>query len=214
MTIDPLSDPRSTWEERYSAGSTPWDTRVTPPEVKAFWASGRLKPDRVAGRFALDLGCGTGTNSAYLASLGLRVLGFDLSYVALERGMARRTSPGSSLPARLHLIQSSVARLPIQNLGAVYVLDVGCLHSLPPEARFGYAQEVIGNLAPGGYYQLYAFDREDHGRAETPENAEEWRWLAAHEVEQLFGSHLEILEIRQADPAPRPCRWYLLRKPG
>jgi len=53
-----------------------------------------------------------------------------------------------------------------------------------------------------------------HDVKDTPENIDEWRWLAAHEVEQLFGSHLEILEIRQAAPAPRPCRWYLLRKPG
>ncbi|MBP8110606.1 MAG: class I SAM-dependent methyltransferase [Caldilineaceae bacterium] len=201
MTTNPMPDPVATWEERYNSGSTPWDTGITPPEVKTFWASGRLDPKRVAGRYALDMGCGTGTNSAFLARLGLRVLGFDLSHTALTRG--------GPLPATVHLIQSSVGRLPVRGMQAVYVLDVGCLHSLSAETRFDYAKEIVDNLAPGGYYQLYAFDRE-----ETPENVGEWRWLADHEAEQLFAPHLEIIEIRQATPAPRPCRWYLMRKPG
>ncbi len=208
MTNNPMPDPVATWEERYNLGSTPWDTGITPPEVKAFWASGRLDPKTVAGRYALDMGCGTGTNSAYLAGLGLRVLGFDLSHTAILRGKTRRAQKGAPLPGSVHLIQSSVAQLPVQGMLAVYALDVGCLHSLPPETRFGYAKEIVSNLAPGGYYQLYAFDRED-----TPENEGEWRWLADHEAERLFAPHLEILEIRQATPAPRPCRWYLMRKP-
>lgn len=201
-----LTEARIKWEERYASGPTPWDTGITPPEVEAFWASGRLDPGKMADRLALDLGCGTGTNSAYLAGLGLRVMGFDLSFTAIQRGQQRRTEIAAPLPQHALLSQASVDCLPVPTGSVGYVLDVGCLHALSVEIRFDYAKELIRVLAPGGFYQLYAFDWED--TAENPR-----RWLASHEAERLFAKDLEFVEITVAEPAPHPCKWYLLQKP-
>lgn len=206
MTNNPMPDPVARWEERYNSGPTPWDTQITPPEVREFWASGRLRPAEVIGQFALDLGCGTGTNSAFLAELGLNVFGFDLSLTALQRGQARRTKIVPPPLGNMLLSQASVDRLPLPDLGAVYVLDIGCLHGVPVEARFDYAKGLNRILRPGGYYQLYA-----HDGAETSDSTR--RGLAPHEAEHLFAQHLEFVQIRQADPSPGPCKWYLLRKP-
>ncbi len=79
---------RTNWENHYREGRTPWDTRITPPEVQDFWSGGLLSPVGVA----LDMGCGTGTNVSFLASLGLEAVGLELSHAALDyRAPAHRS---------------------------------------------------------------------------------------------------------------------------
>lgn len=189
---------RYTWEEHYRTGPTPWDTRVTPPEVVQFWRN-HTAPK---GGLALDLGCGPATNVAYLAALGLCVIGFDLAGNALATGMARLRNERSHLLNRVQLAQADVTRLPLYQAQAHYILDIGCLHGVPPARRQAYANGVVDNLAPGGYYQLYAFDQ-------LPDRPE--RGLGETEVADLFASHLELVEIIRANPERHPCRWYLLR---
>ncbi len=197
-------DRRKNWEERYRSGSTPWDTGITPPEVQAFWQQDRL-PRR---GLAIELGCGTATNAAYLAGLGLTVVGCDLSGVALRRGVERLSQRARERLPRVHLVQADVSALPLERAGACYVLDIGCLHAVPPASRPGYAAGVIANLAAGGYYQLYAFDR----APAADDDADDWRGLAEDEWQRLFTPALEAVEIVRAQPNPHPCRWYLLRK--
>jgi SAM-dependent methyltransferase len=197
---------RARWEEHYAAGHTPWDTQITPPEVRDFWASGRLPP---AG-LALDVGCGTGTNVRFLAQHGLHALGFDLAYAAVATGRARTLEQAPHLLSRAHLVQADVTRLPLTAAGAAYILDLGCSHGLPPELRDRYAAGVIANLRPGGYYHLYAFDYVPRPEAEAQD-----RHMGMHddEVVTRFTPALEVVEILRAAPDRYPCRWYLLRKP-
>lgn len=194
---------RTRWEERYRSGPRPWDTNITPPEVVAFWE----QSDRPRAGFAIDLGCGTGTNAAFLAGLGLDAVGVDLSLNALLLARRRRESLPPAQARRLHFAQSDVTRLPFQQAQALYILDVGCFHAVPAAVRYDYAQGVIDNLAPGGHFHLYAFDR-------LPEEAgdPDARGLGENEVVELFTPHLAVVEIIRARPDRRPCRWYLLRR--
>jgi SAM-dependent methyltransferase len=193
------------WEERYRTGPTPWDTGVTPPEVVQFWQS-HVVPR--AG-LALDLGCGTGTNVAYLARLGLRVIGFDLAGNALATGRQQLQRTHPALFAQLQLVQADVTSLPARNAQAHYILDIGCLHGLPLEQRPAYAQGVIDNLGPGGYYQLFAFDLLPE--AERPAD-QPLRGMGENEVETLFAPHLAVIEMQQGRPDRQACRWYLLQR--
>ena len=56
-------------------------------------------------------------------------------------------------------VQADVSRLPLDRLGAVYALDIGCLHSLPDELRPAYAAGIHRALTDDGYFHLYVFDR-------------------------------------------------------
>lgn len=199
---------RSRFEEHYTAGNTPWDTRQTPPEVQRFWMSRRL-PRR---GLALDLGCGPGTNVLYLARLGLYAIGVDYVIQPLltaQRRIAAVAAAGEAgLAARCRFLLGDVTRLPFAGLDAQYILDVGCLHGLPLEARPGYVQGVVANLAPGGYYHLYAFDR-----VPPPEDdPERVRGMLETEVADSFAPHLRVVAIERARPDRHPCRWYLLQK--
>jgi SAM-dependent methyltransferase len=74
------------YEFLYRVGRTPWDTGVTPPEVVEL-VEGKtpLPPGR-----ALDLGCGTGNEVAYLARHGWwMATGVDLVQIAIDRAASR-----------------------------------------------------------------------------------------------------------------------------
>ena len=94
--------------------------------------------------------------------------------------------------------------------GAAYILDVGCFHGVRPSERDSYVAGIVANLRPGGYYQLYAFDR-------TPEMAADpdrkLMGVEDNEIAQRFTPQLTIVEIIRARPDRYPCRWYLLQKP-
>jgi len=195
---------RQRWESRYREGCTPWDTQTTPPEVVAFWQSGRLPRAGIA----LDLGCGPGTNVRYLARLGLTAVGVEIAGAPLQVARRRLAAQEPELADRAHFLCADVTTLPFHNLAAAYILDVGCFHSLPPDLRPWYVQNIIVNLAPGGYYQLYAFDSDpDPSQASSPVG------FAPGEIAARFAPHLTLIEEVIAHPDRRPCRWYLLQRP-
>jgi len=71
-----MSDAAKEWDDRYREG------RGMPEEPSALLVENRaLLP---AGGDALDIAMGSGRNALYLASLGFRVTGVDLSTVAVE----------------------------------------------------------------------------------------------------------------------------------
>jgi len=196
---------RKRWEARYGEGNLPWDTQVTPPEVVELWQDAR----RPRGGIALDLGCGTGTNVRFLAALGFTAIGIELAGAPLVTALDRYRDLSPMLRSRIHLLCGDVCRLPFAQLNAAYILDVGCLHTLAGELRPLYAQGVFDNLAPGGYYQLFAFD--DDSTAPPPASGPVG--MASGEVAQLFAPHLELVQEIIGRPDRRPCRWYLLQRP-
>lgn len=80
---------RQRWDERYAAKAPPSLDSVGPPGVFA----GHAREFPTAGT-ALDLACGQGTGSVWLALRGLHVLGLDISAVAVAhaRELARRAA--------------------------------------------------------------------------------------------------------------------------
>jgi SAM-dependent methyltransferase len=165
----------------------PWDTGVTPPELESF---SRAHP---AGK-AIDLGCGTGTNLAYLARCGWQVVGVDFALRAVE--IARRRLVWEQLRGEVRL--GDVAK--IESLGSGYdlVLDIGCLHGLSEAARRAYLSGLPGLLANGGTYLLYA-------HLQSPSPAREG--LAEEEV-RCLGQHLrQVTRQDSLDRFGRPAVW-------
>ena len=115
-----MNEEAAYWNERYTHGSTPWDTGITPPEVVAFWeARGNLfSPDALV----VDVGCGTQTNLGFLAQQGVRAVGFDLSLVGLLKGLQRhREARAAGL--RVGAAVADACAWPCRTAEASYVLD-------------------------------------------------------------------------------------------
>lgn len=205
--VSNVGEQREQWDARYESGNMPWDSGVTPPEVVVFLTGGHV----AAKGTALDLGCGAGTNVAWLARRGLDVIGVEHAGNALDLARERLRDIDPSVQRRIALVQGDVAHLPLTALNAAYILDIGCLHGVLPGSRPSYARGVIDNLGTDGYYHLFAFDRPDEP---APDSPMPWRGLGVDEVETLFTPALEVAAIVRGDPDHYPCRWYLLHKPG
>jgi len=185
----------------YLFGFKPWDSGVPPPQlVSAVEGTDRLTPGR-----ALDLGCGTGTNSVYLAQHGWDTTGVD--FVPRAISAARRKAGAAGVSPRF--VVGDVTRLTELGVGSDYglLLDLGCFHSIPDTGRDAYVRGVTEVAKPGATMLLFGFVR----RA-TPSRLGP-RGLAAGEVAQRFAPGWEIVAEEQGRPALGcDSAWYRLRR--
>lgn len=129
-------------------GKPPWDTGVSPPELIDFIASN--PPGR-----ALDLGCGTGTNSITLAQNHWRVIGVDFVPKAIKKAQQRAQEAGVDIK----FILADVTDLSTINTIFDLVLDIGCFHNLTKDGKLKYIRNLKRLLARRGTFLLYAFIR-------------------------------------------------------
>jgi cyclopropane fatty-acyl-phospholipid synthase-like methyltransferase len=143
--------PRHDFEASYQAGRPPWDIGGPQPEVVALAAEGEIVGD------VLDVGCGTGENALYLASLGRRVMGVDAAPTAIARAQAKAAE--RALPATFALANA----LDLAKLRRRFetVVDCGLFHTLEPEQRRLYAHSLCEVLSPGGTLHLLCFSDEE-----------------------------------------------------
>ncbi len=184
----------------YRLGFTPWDSGVPPPElIEVIEGARRLPPSR-----ALDLGCGTGTTTIYMASNGWQVIGVDFVPRPIRAARAKAVAAGLSVA----FLVGDVTRLheyPIEP-GFDLLFDQGCFHSLPEAAQPAYAREVTGMARSGATYLLYAFGRQSGARRRRffPKG------VAPDEVRARF-SEFELVEARPGTD-PFGSHWYTLRR--
>jgi cyclopropane fatty-acyl-phospholipid synthase-like methyltransferase len=185
----------------YWRGVTPWDTGITPPELRAvIEGPGALAPGR-----ALDIGCGTGLNSVYLATHGWDVTGIDFAAPAIARARRRLSAAnatvGQSLPVQL--LHGDATRLRAEGVRGPFTLvfDLGCLHGIPRENRTSYAEEVAALTEPGALYLLYTF------------TSTEGTGMSDEEIATLFSRTFRIERIeRGEDRGSRPSAWRWMRR--
>jgi SAM-dependent methyltransferase len=137
----------------YRLGLTVWQRPIPPAGlVTLVEGPSPLPPGR-----ALDLGCGTGTDTVYLAAHGWDVTAVDMVPRALAAARANATAAGVA-PRFVH---GDVTRLHDLGVGDGYTLlvDFGCFHTLPEDRRPAYVTGVSQAAAPGARLLLYGFTR-------------------------------------------------------
>jgi SAM-dependent methyltransferase len=158
---------------------------------------------------ALDVGCGTGTSTVYLARHGWRVTGVDWIAAALEQARQRAAALADG-PGAARFVPADVTApdfLPDHQAVDLW-LDVGCLHGLPAGGQGVYAEHVARLLRPGGRLLVYCwgrFVREDGNVG----------GLDPDDLVTLFGPALVLLDQVQSQDSVDQARatgWYTFER--
>ena len=112
----------------------------------------RLEPGR-----ALDLGCGAGRNTRYLARHGWEAIGVDMLSRAIEK--ARSQAVDAAVQPRY--LQGNVTRLADLDIGDGFslIVDSGCYYGISNDQRDGYATGVTRVAAPGALLLMAGFTK-------------------------------------------------------
>lgn len=144
------------WDDMYKMPlvNIPWEIKDAPKELNELFNSGQI----VAGR-ALDIACGTGNYSFFLAKHGFEVTGIDFSKRAINIAIKN----GKKLKLSVNFIIGDIT-----NIGKLFpegrfnfILDYSILHHLEPNVTRGYAQQCSSLLSPGGKLLLVCYSDKD-----------------------------------------------------
>ncbi|WP_405670414.1 class I SAM-dependent methyltransferase [Streptomyces sp. NBC_01530] len=146
-------DYRNAWESYWQAtsdapGEAIWDSD---PSLTAVPHSELLLPHADSGRTIVDLGCGNGTQTRYLATRFARAVGVDLSHAAIEH--ARRAGDGAAGAfefQQLDLTDTAAVGALHARLGDSHVYMRAVIHQSEPHARAAVAAAVAGIIGGQG----------------------------------------------------------------
>lgn len=167
------------WDEAYAHPLTelPWELGRPRPQLVKLVESGKVKPGK-----ALDICCGVGTNTVYLASKGFEVSGIDISRRAIA--IAKKKAELAGVKIRFRVGNS--VRLPYDDEEFDFVFDMGCFHHIHPEDRRSYIAGVHGVLKEGGKYNMTCF---------SWRNGPAWNHFAEEQLREIFSPFFNILEV-------------------
>lgn len=149
LKMSGLGTSEGEWEELYHTipvSHLPWEsTRPSPTLARC------VEQGIIHGR-VLDIGCGSGTQSVWMAEQGIDVVGIDIAEtaVALSRSLA------TAHAAKAEFLVADAVHLPFGNGSFDSAFDRGTLQHLRGKER-KYASEVARVLKPGGTFLLLTF---------------------------------------------------------
>jgi cyclopropane fatty-acyl-phospholipid synthase-like methyltransferase len=186
-------DEKAKYERIYETPGAVWTTREPRRELAELVESGQVRPCR-----ALDIGCGEGFFSIYLASKGFDVLGIDLSDKAI--GYARQNAEEAGVKAEFRQMDFYDLERLKERFG--FVLEWSILHTMPFEKRQAYVRSVANLLEKGGRYLSVCFNIKSPqfggpGKRvrKTPYNTNLY-FSSEDELKALFEPHFNILESK------------------
>lgn len=190
------------YRKRYESGNTPWD--VGKPDFNLIETVTRhpVKSCKV-----LDVGCGTGDNSIWLARNNFDVVGTDVSDAALEKAKEKVAAAG----VECKLLLVDFMRNEIEGRPFGFVFDRGCFHSFNSEDdRLKYSKKVAEHLEDDGLWLTIAGNSDENRRGPGPPQR------SASDIVLAVEPYFEILSLESSifgsnNPNP-PRAWKCLMK--
>jgi len=187
----------------YGLGFTPWDGHAHATSLREL-IEGTPDTSALPPGAALDVGCGTGDSSIYLAQHGWHVTGVDFVAKALEKARAKARAAGVSID----FVRADVTQLSHAGIGADFplIVDNGCLHNMSDDDRDAYVREVSALAAPDARLLVVAF---------VPGGRFGVRGIEPAEMERRFAATWTMLSAgdeRELDREKTPARYYLFQR--
>ncbi|HAG12037.1 MAG TPA: class I SAM-dependent methyltransferase [Desulfotomaculum sp.] len=142
------------YRESYKTGYTPWD--VGQPDFNLIEVV-TTKP--IQSCKVLDIGCGTGDNSIWLAQNRFQVVGTNTSDIALQKAKEKASKANVECDFMLvDFLKNKIKGVPFG-----FVFDRGCLHSFSSENdRKRFAKNVATHLEEVGLWLTIVGNADEH----------------------------------------------------
>jgi ubiquinone/menaquinone biosynthesis C-methylase UbiE len=163
----------------YRLGFTPWDEHPIASSLQEL-IEGRDGSPALPSGTALDIGCGTGDSSIYLADHGWKVTGVDFVAKALDKARAKAVAAKVDVTFK----RADATQLSSEGVGTNFdlIVDNGCLHGMSDQDRDAYVREVTAVAAPDARLLIVAF----------PPGSFPVRGITQSDIEQRFTAHWEL----------------------
>ena len=205
---------RSKWEQYYletPLGKIPWQKTQANYFTKIIEA-GKVKPGSV-----LDLGCGTGVKSIYLAKKRFKVTGVDISERAIK--LAKENAHKAKVKVRFIIADATDLSF-LKNKKFNFILDWANLHGIPKSKRKKYIQEIVKHTKKGGKLLLRCFSKREVRKESASRKMGRIYLFSKEDIEKLFAKYFKILETNKSNPfitkeRRPPAKWldeYLMEK--
>ncbi|HME15374.1 MAG TPA: class I SAM-dependent methyltransferase [Mycobacterium sp.] len=189
----------------YRLGFTPWDGHPLAQSLRNLVeGTDSQGSPALAAAAALELGCGTGDTSIYLAKRGWQVTAVDFVPSALEKARAK---------ARVENIAVNFVHADVRHLRQAgingpmqLIVDNGCVHNMNDDDRDSYVREVSAVAAPDARLLIVAF---------VPGGRFGVRGIDRSEMERRFASAWTLVsagEEQELDREKTPTRYYLFQR--
>jgi len=208
----PPSTGLSCFEKAYALGDTRiekgfcWPIRGGEEEILSLVST--IKQKLKGGRI-LDLGCGEGRISIFLARHSFECYGIDYVPLAIKR--AREFAKKQRVAGKTHFRTGNVLNLPYPDDFFDVAIDWNCFDHVRKSEWGLYIGELLRVLKVGGFYFLAAFSKNTPHARIMKHNWLVFRggydhYFTRSEIKSIFSGRFEIMRIkeirRHAPPSP------------
>ncbi len=176
------------FDRAYRAPITFWGDIRIPPEIKTLARTGRPQA-------SLELGCGVGRLTRYMAEQGLDATGVDFSPVAIAKAQARVARD----KLRPRFLVGDVTHLEELDGPFDISFDVGCFHCLDAQGRAAYATELHRLLKSQGTHLIWALDHAPSSFSFSPTA-----------LQSIFANGFRLQDARMSRRRLVRSHWYWL----
>jgi len=169
------------WDEiyrKYPLEELGWELGKPRPILVEVVERGLIKKGK-----ALDICCGAGTNTVYLAEKGFEATGIDISQTAIEIAKKKAEKAKVKIDFRVE----DFTKLPFADEEFDFVHDMGCFHHVKVEDRSAFINGVHRVLKKDGMYMLTCF---------SYKNGAAWNHFTKKQLIDLFSDFFEMDELR------------------
>jgi len=154
---------------------------------------------------ALDIGCGNGRNSIYLAKQGFDVIGIDISNQSIS--WAKELS--INYTNKLFFKCQSLFEFEAEPESFNFINDSGCFHHIKPHRRGQYFESILKYLKDDGYFSMTCFNLDGGANISDYDVYRDYSMhgglgFSQNKLRKILETYFNIVEFRQMYESNNP----------
>ena len=183
------------WNKFYSDREKPipFFNNIPDENLISYCTSNILKSGK-----ALDVGCGNGRNSLYLATQGFNVIGIDIS----DNSIKWANELAEAYSNKPYFKCESLFNFEDEPKSFDFINDSGCFHHIKPHRRQNYFELILKYLKDGGYFSMTCFNLNGGANISDYDVYRDYSMhgglgFTEYKLKKILEPYFEIIEFRK-----------------